>query len=83
MSERTAFLEAIHADPTEDTSRLVFADFLEENGEPERAEFIRVQVELAGIPPMPETTNGTATPERLAQFRTHLDWQERWHRRYG
>jgi uncharacterized protein (TIGR02996 family) len=50
MSEtmnRTAFLEAIKAEPDDDTHRLVFADWLEENGEPERAEFIRVQVKRA------------------------------------
>lgn len=42
-------LRAILADPACDTARLVYADFLEDNGEPERAEFIRVQCELAGL----------------------------------
>src|SRR4051812_9653540 len=41
-----AFLEAILADP-DDAVRLVFADWLDEHGQPERAEFIRVQVERA------------------------------------
>ncbi len=43
-----AFLKAILADPDDDTHRLVYADWLEENGgeaELARAEFIRVQVE--------------------------------------
>ena len=31
-----AFLNAIVAEPDEDTPRLVAADFLEENGEPDR-----------------------------------------------
>jgi uncharacterized protein (TIGR02996 family) len=35
--------------PPDDTPRLVYADWLEENGEPERAEFIRVQVELSFV----------------------------------
>jgi uncharacterized protein (TIGR02996 family) len=35
--------------PDDDTPRLVYADWLEENGQPERAEFIRAQVELAKI----------------------------------
>jgi uncharacterized protein (TIGR02996 family) len=49
MSEtlsRTAFLEAIKGEPDNDTPRLVFADWLEENGDPERADFIRIQCEL-------------------------------------
>ncbi|MGF1582544.1 MAG: TIGR02996 domain-containing protein [Gemmataceae bacterium] len=41
--------QAILDDPDNDTPRLVYADWLEENGNPERAEFIRVQCELAGI----------------------------------
>lgn len=39
-----SFLAAIRADPKDDTHRLVAADWLDEHGEPERAEFIRVQV---------------------------------------
>jgi uncharacterized protein (TIGR02996 family) len=46
--ERAAFIEAILAAPADDTPRLVYADWLEENGEPLRAEFIRVQCEVAG-----------------------------------
>lgn len=42
-----AFLADIIDHPDDDASRLVFADWLEENGEAERAEFIRVQVRLA------------------------------------
>ena len=44
-----AFLSAIVAEPDDDTARLVAADFLEENGEPARAAFIRIQVELARL----------------------------------
>lgn len=46
MSERDAFLAAVRANPADDTVRLVFADWLDDHGEPERAEFIRVQCEL-------------------------------------
>ena len=42
-----AFLEAIIAAPGDDTPRLVYADWLEEHGEGERAEFIRVQIVLS------------------------------------
>jgi uncharacterized protein (TIGR02996 family) len=44
-----AFLAAIVENPDDDTARLVAADFLEENGEPDRAAFVRVQVELARL----------------------------------
>jgi len=44
-----AFLAAIVADPDDDTARLVAADFLDENGDPDRAAFIRIQVELARL----------------------------------
>lgn len=39
------FLREIVTQPHEDTPRLVYADWLDENGEPDRAEFIRVQIE--------------------------------------
>jgi len=48
LSQHEAFLRAIFDNPEEDTTRLVYADFLQENGEEDRAEFIRVQCELAG-----------------------------------
>jgi uncharacterized protein (TIGR02996 family) len=51
MNEREALLAAVCANPDDDTPRLVFADWLEENGEPERAEFIRVQIELPACGP--------------------------------
>ena len=50
MSERAAFVSAILDNPADDTVRLVFADWLEEHGEPERAEFIRCQIEAANLP---------------------------------
>ncbi|MEO2088149.1 MAG: TIGR02996 domain-containing protein [Gemmataceae bacterium] len=47
MSDREAFVAAVAASPEDDLPRLVFADWLDENGDPERAEFVRVQCELA------------------------------------
>lgn len=43
------FTSAIIAEPADDGLRLIYADFLEENGEPEHGEFIRVQCELAKL----------------------------------
>jgi uncharacterized protein (TIGR02996 family) len=51
MSLDNPFLQALLADPDDDTLRLAMADWFEENDDPERAEFIRVQIELArGVP---------------------------------
>jgi uncharacterized protein (TIGR02996 family) len=47
MTDADALFAAILADPADDAPRLVYADWLEEHGQPERAEFIRVQCELA------------------------------------
>jgi uncharacterized protein (TIGR02996 family) len=47
MSPAAPFLAAIREAPDDDAPRLIYADRLDENGEPERAEFIRVQCELA------------------------------------
>ncbi|VTU01329.1 Repeat-companion domain protein OS=Isosphaera pallida (strain ATCC 43644 / DSM 9630 / IS1B) GN=Isop_0391 PE=4 SV=1 [Gemmataceae bacterium] len=44
MSDGDALLAAIIANPDDDTPRLVYADWLDENGQPERAEFIRLQL---------------------------------------
>jgi uncharacterized protein (TIGR02996 family) len=64
VSEREAFLRAIRENPADDTARLVFADWLQEHGEPERAEFIRLQIELAGL----------EAAER-ARFNEETDWR--------
>jgi uncharacterized protein (TIGR02996 family) len=53
-SERAALVAAIHEAPDDDTRRLVCADWFEERGDEAgaaRAEFIRVQVERANLPP--------------------------------
>lgn len=45
--ELVALLAACRARPADDLPRLVLADWLDENGDPDRAEFVRVQVELS------------------------------------
>src|SRR5438309_11483 len=50
MNQEDAFIEAILQHPDDDTPRLVYADWLEEHGQGERAEFIRVQCNLARLP---------------------------------
>lgn len=46
MTDRDSFIAAIAATPTDDLPRLVFADWLDENGDGDRAAFIRAQVGL-------------------------------------
>ena len=49
MTDGTDLLAAILAHPEEDTPRLMYADWLDENGQPERAEFIRLQIAVNRI----------------------------------
>jgi len=56
--EHLPFLRAIVANPQDDLVRLVYADFLEESGDPNqiaRAHYIRAQIEIENLP--------TGTPE--------------------
>lgn len=49
MTDERSLLDAILAHPDEDMPRLMYADWLQEHGQDERAEFIRVQIELARL----------------------------------
>ena len=49
LTEHRAFLNAISERPEDDLPRLVYADYLDETGDPDRAEFIRVQIALAKL----------------------------------
>jgi uncharacterized protein (TIGR02996 family) len=46
---RERLFRGVLAEPEEDAPRLVFADWLDDHGEPERAEFIRLQMERARL----------------------------------
>ena len=50
LTERDTFLQAIIEDPWNDGPRLMFADWLDEHGEEDRAEFIRLQCASADSP---------------------------------
>jgi uncharacterized protein (TIGR02996 family) len=62
MTDGAALLRAVLADPGDDAPRLVYADWLEENGEPGHAAFIRGQIELA----LPETRQDPGKRRRAA-----------------
>jgi uncharacterized protein (TIGR02996 family) len=50
MDQHEALLAAILDSPDDDLPRLIYADWLEESGRPFRAEFIRLQLDLARLP---------------------------------
>jgi uncharacterized protein (TIGR02996 family) len=49
MTQAETFLQAIIASPDDESLRLIYADWLDERGDP-RGEFIRVQCQLANVP---------------------------------
>jgi uncharacterized protein (TIGR02996 family) len=69
-----AFLADICEHPDDDAPRLIYADWLDEHGQPERAEFIRVQIELARLPEdaRQRPTLEVREAEILAEFETLL-----------
>ena len=60
MTDRDALYRAILAFPDEDTPRLAFADWFQENGQPERADFIRAQIEFARAEPFSPSARAAA-----------------------
>lgn len=53
MSIEDAFIQAILSDPSATAPRLIYADWLEERGDPSficRAEYLRVECELDALP---------------------------------
>ena len=43
MTAENSFLRAVIESPDDDAPRLIYADWLDDHGDPERADFIRVQ----------------------------------------
>jgi uncharacterized protein (TIGR02996 family) len=77
MTHADAFLQDILAHPDDDAPRLIFADWLEEQGDASsvaRAEFIRVQCTLAAGQLPPERHDELVRRERQILN----EWQEEW-----
>src|SRR5262249_51186381 len=64
-----AFLQAVVADPADDATRLIYADWLEEQGDP-RAHYLRLEVELAAVPP--EGDEATEVRDALLGLRSRI-----------
>jgi uncharacterized protein (TIGR02996 family) len=81
MTTEEALLAAILAHPDEDTPRLAYADWLDENGDESgraRAEFIRGQIEVARLPD--GDRRRAALVKRCAELeRAHPEWLAPFH----
>jgi uncharacterized protein (TIGR02996 family) len=80
QTEAEAFLQRIRAYPDDDTPRLIFADWLEEQGErmpgaTDRARFIRVQVALARLEVEESADPYRPNPGRAERENTRLRLQ--------
>lgn len=82
MTEHDALLNAILADPDDDTARLVYADFIEEAGEAERAAFVRAQLEVARVlewdPVAVRYRRADLATQAGDRFRSSLPWADAW-----
>lgn len=73
MSDESAFLKRIVAEPSADGPRLVYADWLDDRGDP-RGEFIRLQCALARLPIDDPAREGLTRREKQLTARHARDW---------
>jgi uncharacterized protein (TIGR02996 family) len=73
-AEERAFFDRIRDEPAEDGPRLIYADWLEENGQPERAEFIRLQVALDKLPEDDPRRTDLRERERVLREANETRW---------
>jgi uncharacterized protein (TIGR02996 family) len=83
MSDEAAFLSAIRSNPDDDLPRLVYADWLDETGDPARAEFIRTQIELAKLPDHDPRYRGLEDREHEAGWFVERTGVREWEWRRG
>jgi uncharacterized protein (TIGR02996 family) len=76
MTHDEAFLQAIRENPEDDGPRLVYADWLEEQGRPERAELVPVQCELARLEPDAPRYPALCSRERELLDRHGKEWSK-------
>jgi uncharacterized protein (TIGR02996 family) len=74
MADEAAFLQAIREGPDDDGPRLVYADWLDEQGDP-RGEFIRVQCRLERV--APDDPEAAALRQREAELleQHRVEWE--------
>jgi uncharacterized protein (TIGR02996 family) len=75
------FFSALQQEPEDDATRLIYADFLQEEGDEAdaaRAELIRVQVELARLSPLTPREVAHAEALTARQYRLIAGWERVW-----
>ena len=72
-SREDAFLNAILENPDDDMPRLVFADWLEEHGNP-RGTFIRLQCQRAALTPFDPAWKGLLSQESVLLKQFEAEW---------
>jgi uncharacterized protein (TIGR02996 family) len=77
VTDLEALYRAVLASPDEDTPRLAYADEVEERGDPERAELIRLACECAKYDPATNTGHITV-PMAKRMLELHTANRERW-----
>jgi uncharacterized protein (TIGR02996 family) len=73
MTDDQGLFQAILDNPDDDGVRLIYADYLDEHGEPQRADFIRVQIELALLPE-DDPRRGDLEARERALLEEHEEW---------
>src|SRR5262245_17600983 len=88
--EQRGLLDAVAAHPDDDHDRRVYADWLEDHGDPPRAEFVRLQLALARLPEDHPARTALLTRERGLLLDHEQEWTlglrhlvERWEFRRG
>ncbi len=76
MSDEAAFLEALKANPADDTTRLVYADWLDERNEPEKAEYLRLVAKLASTSAVIDPEATTVRHLCVVEERMPRAWRE-------
>ncbi|MDY3552537.1 ribosomal protein L7/L12 [Gemmata sp. JC717] len=75
MSDEAAFLEALKTNPADDTVRLVYADWLDERDQPDKAQYLRAVTDLARLPGGTPAFTDAATQLYTASVRTDESWR--------
>jgi uncharacterized protein (TIGR02996 family) len=74
MTDRDDLHRAVRAAPEDDAPRLIYADWLDEHGQSERAEFVRLQCAMDRIPPK----TGRWLPLHDQAARLEREWRATW-----
>src|SRR5262249_4647574 len=76
MTEEQAFLDALKANPADDTTRLVYADWLDDHGESAKAEYLRLVAALCRSSPPVDPQSAIAEQLREAETRLPAGWRD-------